>query len=564
MALQDPSFPSAWQTRIRISFWLIGICAGGFLTYTTRFYLTGDGINYIEMGEALRNGNWGGLVNLTESPGYAFLLGLGQILLDTNRSNELPLLKIVNFASLLVAMIACDAFLARIRKNGESIGFEHEQPLPFFVISALCYSVFLFSALNWVKLRLVAPEMMVLALVTAIVSLILRIRDNPEPYGNFFLLGLFCGIAYLFKSFFFPFSAVFFVLAAAVSGSFKKAVPRTIVAAVTMLIVSSVLIVPLSMSIGRFTYGEVGSFCYATLIAGTGFLEHPPQVLNKIPQVLFYVTDPFVSCTRPAGFDLCYWNLGIRPLVTVSALLAVVPGHIRDIVWDSPWLFLSTGLWLLAHWRLGGLKFGKIFPPSTSFILLAVSSAGIGLYCLVHVEMRYLAAFLFLGFTALFISARWNPANTPASRYAFIPSLVLTLTILGFIGNTVVDQTVRGLSFGAKKPSFQEVYSDMVTVSTFLSEKGIAKNSQLGIIGLPLWYWGRLAEIKITAEALDRVQFLSATRAERSRAVNAMKSAGIRAVIGQGSEYGDLSDEGWVRVQNTRHFYVLFLQCSGE
>jgi hypothetical protein len=141
VTLQDSSFTSSWQTRIRISFWLIGICAGGFLTYTTRFYLNGDGINYIEMGEALRNGNWAGLINLTESPGYAFLLGLGQILLDTNRSNELPLLKIVNFASFLAAMISCDAFLARMSKNWEHIGFEGERPLPallqcFFVCSA--------------------------------------------------------------------------------------------------------------------------------------------------------------------------------------------------------------------------------------------------------------------------------------------------------------------------------------------------------------------------------------------------------------------------------------------
>jgi hypothetical protein len=402
--------------------------------------------------------------------------------------------------------------------------------------------------------------MMVLALVTFIVSLILRIKDNPEPYGNFFLLGLFSGIAYLFKSFFFPFSAVFFVLTAAVSGSFKKAVPRTIVAAVTMLVISSVLIVPLSMSIGRFTYGEVGNFCYATLIAGTGFPEHPPQELSKIPQVLFYISDPFVQCTRPAGFDLCYWNLGIKPAVTLSALLAVLPGHVRDILWDSPWLFLLTGLWLYAHWRLGGLKFGNIFPPSTSFILLAVSMAGIGVYCLVHVEMRYLASFLFLGLAALFISARWNPANTSVSRYAFIPSLVLTLTVLGFIGNTLVDQTIRGSSVGARKPSFQEVYSDMVAVSRFLSEEGISKHSQVGMIGLPLWYWGRLAEIKITAETLDREQFLSATRDERSRAINAMKAAGIRAVVGQGSEFSGLGDEGWLRVQNTRQFYVLFLQ----
>ena len=77
-----------WEARVRRAFWIIGLLLGALLTYTTRYFLNGDGINYIEMGEALRNGAWSGLVNLTESPAYAFLLGLGHIVLDTNTLAE--------------------------------------------------------------------------------------------------------------------------------------------------------------------------------------------------------------------------------------------------------------------------------------------------------------------------------------------------------------------------------------------------------------------------------------------------------------------------------------------
>jgi hypothetical protein len=611
------SLYDAWNSRVRKAFWLIGILAGGLLTYTTRHYLNGDGINYIEMGEALRNGVWSGLVNLTESPGYAFLLGLGQILLNTDRSNELALLKVVNFVSLLAAMASCDVFLGCVRQSWGESGQGTEKPLPFCLVSALCYSLFLFAAFSWVKLRLVAPEMMLLALVPATVSAILRIKKNPANYSNFVLLGAFSGLTYLFKSFFFPFSAVFFTLAILVTGSFRKALPRVMLAVVAMLLVSAPLIVPLSKSLGRFSFGEVGNLCYSANVSGEGRFEHAAAQLSSAPEVLFYGSNPFVDCTRPAGFDLCYWNLGMKPVFNVFAQLKVIPGHVLAILSDSPWLFLATGLWLVAHWKIGRLRVGSLLPPSPFFVFMAVAMAGIGLYCLVHVEIRYLASFLFLGFTALVVTPRYNPAD-PGVRYEkatelsspdhaldsmaasqrvhpplsplpsgegtlntlspggrgkgegepckanapfriFIPSILLVVLILGLVTNTVVDNTVRGLASGGKKPSFAEAYAEMVAIKNSLGENGVGKNSRVAMIGLPLWYWGRLAEVKIVAEAFDQERFLSSAVPERTRAVEAMKSAGVKAVVAQGSEFGKLAEEGWRHVTGTRDFYILFM-----
>ena len=42
---------------------------------------------------------------------------------------------------------------------------DRETPLPFAAISALGYAVFLYLALGWVRVRLVAPDMLVFALV---------------------------------------------------------------------------------------------------------------------------------------------------------------------------------------------------------------------------------------------------------------------------------------------------------------------------------------------------------------------------------------------------------------
>ena len=148
----------AWERNVRRTFWIVGIIAGAVLTYTTRYFINGDAINYIEMGEALRQGNWQGFVNLTASPGYAALLGLGQILLDTNRFNEIPLLKLVNLACMIAAMGACDYFLAALKRRYSRSRTGATAPLPWPLIMALVYAMFLFSVLNWVRPRLMAPE----------------------------------------------------------------------------------------------------------------------------------------------------------------------------------------------------------------------------------------------------------------------------------------------------------------------------------------------------------------------------------------------------------------------
>ena len=265
---QTRSVMDVWNSRIRFAYWVVGATAGAILTYTTRYYLNGDGINYIEMGQALRHGWWSGLVNFTESPGYAFLLGLGHIILNANRLNELQLLKNVNFVCFVVAMAACELFVHILKRKFHSLSVVAKEPLPFPVVSAPSYSMFLFAAPSWIRLRLVAPEMMVFMFMVTSTSIVLWFKENPVPHVKFVLLGVSTALGYLFKSFFFPFSTIFFVLAGLVLGSLRKDAPRLLLAAMVMLIVSGPLIFSLSHTVGRFSFGEVGNFCYTTLVAG--------------------------------------------------------------------------------------------------------------------------------------------------------------------------------------------------------------------------------------------------------------------------------------------------------
>jgi hypothetical protein len=79
------------------------------------------------------------------------------------------------------------------------------------------------------------------------------------------------------------------------------------------------------------------------------------------------------------------------------------------------------------------------------------------------------------------------------------------------------------------------------------------------MVGLPLWYWGRLAEVKISAEVTDESQFISASAEARTRAIDSLESAGVKALVGKGEAFRKLTAEGWEAVPGTRDFCIHFM-----
>ena len=545
-----------WETRTRILFYAVGILTGGILTYTSRHFINGDAINYIEMGEALRYGNWQDFVNFTASPGYAALLALGQILLNTDRANEIPLLKTVNFGCMIIDMWACDLLLRSLKRHYACLIGGNRTPLPWFMIMALAYSMFLFCALDWVRPRLVAPEMAVLASVLLSMTVILEIKGNPNHYGKFFLLGLSLAVAYLLKTFFFPFSACFFLIAGLACGSIKKAIPRVSVAVVTMLLVCSPWLMALSYKLGHLSYGETGSLNYGIYVKGEGNSVHSPVLLTKAPEVLLYQNTPFENSTRPATFDPSYWKIGIKPIFDLKAHARLFLEHSYQICCEQPWLLLLTLLWVVWNARLGSLRIGRLWPIPVQLCLALPAVIGIVMYSVIHVEMRYLAPFMFLIFVALVLCPRYDKTDRAVALKSIISTSILVAVILGFSLSTVVDQSVRSLVSTSEKPSYRDAFFQMMAVKDYLKDQGAQGGSQVALVGVPPSYWGRMAGIKIAAEIPKDEEVLSATPEKRKESVESLRSVGVNIFVAKGKDFAKLTEEGWELVPGTRDFYV--------
>lgn len=552
----DPLTSHKWETRTRILFYTVGILTGGILTYTSRHFINGDAINYIEMGEALRHGNWQDFVNFTASPGYAALLGLGQILLNTDRTNEIPLLKTVNFGCMIVAMWACDLLLRSLKRHYALLIGVNRTPLPWFMIMALAYSMFLFCALDWVRPRLVAPEMAVLASVLLSMTVILEIKENSNQFRKFVLLGLSSAISYLLKTFFFPFSVCVFVIAGLACGSIKKAIPRVLVAVITMLLACSPWLLALSCKLGHLSYGETGSLNYGIYVKGEGKSLHSPVLLTKMPEVLLYQNTPFENSTQPATFDPSYWKIGIKPIFDLKAHAKLFLEHTYQICCEQPWLLLLVLLWVVWNARHGSLRIGRLWPIPVQLCLALPAAIGIAMYSIIHVEMRYIAPFMFLIFVALVLCPRYDGTDRSLAHKSIVSASILVAVILAFSLSTVVDQSIRSLISTGEKPSYRDAFFQMMAVKDYLNGQGVQGRSQVGLVGVPPSYWGRMAGIKISAEIPKDKEVLSATPEKRKTSMETLRSVGVNIVVAKGKEFAELANEGWALVPGTKDFYV--------
>jgi hypothetical protein len=549
-----------WNSKIRAAFWIVGIFFAGITAYTTRYFINGDAIAYIEMGEALRTGQWSGLTNLTYSPAYPVLLGIAQALLSTNPMNELQLLRTVNFTCFLLAMAACEFLMFFVKREIRHTTEDGWCLFPINVFTALCYSMFLVCSLVFVRIRLLNPDMMVFAIVMTAAALLLWIREDAGSYLKFVILGVITGFGYLTKSFFLPFSPIFFLMSGLCVGSVKKSIPRVAVGILAMLIVAAPLMASLSSRVGRFSYGELGPHAYATIISGMG-QPVTPEVLNHSPKVSRFVYE--IPCTRPAGFDICYWHEGLKPVFNLRAQLKTIYYNVKEIFLDTPWLLFIVIWYFILMW-LGTVRIGPLVPASMFLLLIMPAIAGIAFYCLILMEMRYIGPYLFLGFVGLTVSLRFPEGDLKTYKKSLSLSLALISFFMVMLVHSAIDQSIRGLISTDKQLSYRDSFKEEVLVKDFLIRQDIQRGDCAAVIGNPPVYWARMAGIKILAEIPSQEEFIHSSEQQRKRSLAALEVSNIKAVVAKGGFFNGLNSEGWQPVPGTRDYFIFLFERMAE
>ena len=120
-----PAFPSAEPPRwLRWAFRLLGLGLGALHTVVAvrSQSMNEDGINYLDLGDAWWNGDWGAIVNTTWSPLYAWILGIVVNLTRPSVWWEFPVVQVTNFLLFALTLGCFELIVRRARPARRSRG----------------------------------------------------------------------------------------------------------------------------------------------------------------------------------------------------------------------------------------------------------------------------------------------------------------------------------------------------------------------------------------------------------------------------------------------------------
>jgi hypothetical protein len=528
-----------------------------------------DGVNYLDMGDAIARHDWSMAINPVWSPLYPLILGSVNNVFRPGMSWEFPLVQGINFTIFLFALAAFEAFwheLTRLRIQRRSdVGESPWLSFPAAAWEWTGYGLFMLCTLRMIKLRTVTPDLLMFGLTLLACTVMLRIRRNGSSTRRCVALGVLLGIAYLAKSVMFPVALVF-VLVCAVPWSRQSIGIKGASAAIAgLLLVAGPWIVMLSGLQGKLTFGDAGRITYAKYATSvpyphwqgegaSGTPHHPSRRIHSDPPI--YEFGFPVGGTYAISYDPTYWYCGLEAGFDGRRQLRVL-AHSGFLLFDlllrklGP-IFLVAALFYLSArrpWR------GLAVRPEWSLIVPALSA--MGMYSIVLVEERYLAVFLLLLVAGVLcgLPAPAGRASRLPRRAAWLMVVVLWLNVLAFHARMATEATA---ATGFTKPAPLDAAVTAVDeadppggvpswmVASALHSQGIGPGSSIAFIGDSgrAAYWARLARVRITAEITpaDADAFWYTEGERRTAVLNAFSGRDLVAVVAEAGPAGALLD----------------------
>ena len=382
----------------------IVMACGALEAWYGRPELFGDDISYLDVANMIRLGDWRAAFNPLWSIGYPLLLVLVRPFFPAGIHGEFTAVFALNIAICLATWLSFLWFL----KTAADFLDTNLSPL---VLTLAAY-IFLVVDIGFGKVSSIGPDQLVVCLFFLACGRLLRFSQQPTA-ANGLRLGAILGCGFVVKAVFLPLS-VMFVASALLP--FRRRLPRKAAVSITGGIF--LFLVPyaaaLSWAIGRPTLGESGQLNYAFHVnqlphwmgwqggpPRLGTPLHPVHLLRDHPAV-FGFGEPF-HVTYPPQYNLHYWYDGYGHFFSpINALHAIATNlHELEKVLHENWSFtlaLALALVLLVYGGSFAHPSGPLrwigSKPLPIWPLYFPALFGLALYIQVHLEGRYIAAFV--------------------------------------------------------------------------------------------------------------------------------------------------------------------------
>jgi hypothetical protein len=531
-------------------FWAIALSLALFRALDTRFQVSGDGISYIEMGDAYFRRDWKMAVNAYWSPLYSWLIVLPKHLFGLSLAQESTSVHLVNFLIFAFVLFSFEFLLSSLIAGISTDNQVQSRRLQPWALRLIGYSLFLYSTMYWLSTDVITPDLCVEGLVFLAVGILLRIRFQGAGWSNFALLGLVLGIGYLTKVVFFPLAFVFLFVSFFATPNFRQWLPKVSVAFLIFLIVATPYILALSHAKGRFTYGDTGKLAYATYVnnaplgvhwQGKGGLFgaplHPTRKILDNPS-MYEFSEP-IGGSYPAWYDPSYWYDGVVPKFFLSREIYKVHMHLHFFAE----LFAEQGEFIAVF-----LALFLIAPVSKTFLmrwsreafLWVPALVAFGAYSLIHIETRFLPAFLVIFWLSLF-AALTIPDSAAARKIVWCVTIAVALTVgIRVLRSAVVE---AGHVTGPRL----NIYAN---VAQQLHELGLRPGDKVGSIGFGFdGHWAHLAGVTIVAEIpeSDAGAFWIADPETKAKVFELFAKYGAKAVVCNRIQAHTIPSD-WIRI----------------
>jgi hypothetical protein len=197
--------------------------------------------------------------------------------------------------------------------------------------------------------------------------------------------------------------------------------------------------------------------------------------------------------------------------------------------------------------------------------LFLVSFAACGLYMLVHVETRFVAAYVSIFWLAILAGIRFDmpssaTVNTSSEKAGPNPKAsdrrgelveYLALAVVATILLSVADGTVRAVQAGGPYSA-----RDEIAVADGLSRDGLQSGDRVAVVGNGNWfYWPRLGRFKIVSTIVgpDVPMFWEETPEQKEEIYRLFAGTGAKVVVTAGPLSAE-AGSGWRRIGNTAYY----------
>jgi len=542
---------------LRTGAWLIALLVGFTHAWATRFWLSPDALNYLDVSSAYLRHDFHSALNAYWSPAFSWILAGAISLFHPAPHSESTLLHLVNFAGLLFSLAAFEFFFISFLAAQENLSrvFSTSPALSDSSTRLLGYAIF-FSTSFFLLAdpSSTTPDVWLVAETWLIAGLLLRIFLHRGGWNRFALLGLALGCAYLTKTFYFPLVFVFLPAAWIASGATRKTLLQAAAALAIFAAIATPWIAAISAAKHRFTIGDVGKLAlvinYADLGQppfwqgenGSGTPAHPVHLILTSPRVFEFASP--IGGTYPPGYDWSYWMEGVRPHFCSRAALRVfrqsAGTFFKLALAQSEFAVAALVLFFCAPNKrriLEALRFQSFLwlPP------LAACAA----YAVVLVEGRYVAPFAPLLWLAAFSCLLAQAGlSTRAAR-------ALVLAAVCFTGLRLAKFTEENAAAIFSAPRNTDA-----DVAAALRQAGVRPGDGLALLCPPEeLHWARQLGARIVSEMPlgQESVFWPASDDVKSRVFSAFASSGAKFVITMDPPLGP-ARTGWLPLAQTDFF----------